>query len=68
MVNQCSRRGVITQRCKLQEVEVTGILEVFLRQGFLLGHPTQFTEAKVAKGAKWMLLLIYIHVFKVIAV
>ena len=67
-VNQCSRGGVITHNCKLQEVGIIAILGVFLRQGFLLGHPTQFTEAKGAKGANWILLLIHIHVLKVKAV
>lgn len=34
-------------------------------QGFLLGHPTQFAEAKVAKGAKWIFVLIHMQVIKV---
>ena len=39
--------------------------EVFLMQGFLLGHPIQFAEAKVAKGTTWIFVLIHIQVIKV---
>lgn len=48
---------------------ITGnFLEVFLRQGFLLGHPTQLTEAKLARGIKCILAFIHIHIIKVKAI
>lgn len=39
--------------------------EVFLMQGFLLGHPIQFVEANMAKVAMWIFVLIHVQVIKV---